>query len=113
MTVSRDASDNSASALEFDFWPSAAKAEPEPEPDPAPEPAEDAQPSPEPARAASAGERLAWGAIYGARRAVAVVAAVVLTSLLLTMIVNQDMTLVEAINLYRDRIASFIQAVTR
>lgn len=55
--------------------------------------------------------RLAWSAAYSIRAALVTVAVFVVSAVALTMVINPDMTLLDAINMYIDKIGGFVAGI--
>lgn len=55
--------------------------------------------------------RIAWSAAYTLRAAAVALAVLVVTAVLMTMVVNPDLTLVETVNLYVERVGEFVASL--
>ena len=105
-----EAADNSIEALELDLWDELGKGEPtldRQEAEDGDEGAAEEQVAPAPVEQAGPAVRLAWSAAYGIKATAIAVAVFVASALALTMVLNPDLTLLDAINLYIERIGDF------
>ena len=111
MAKSHDAVlDNSLEDLVLDLWDDGAQAPPEEEPEQAELETfvEKVDQKPASTLDAPVAIRLAWSAAYSIRAVVIVVVVFIVSALVITLIMNPEMTLLDAANLYIKRIGDFV-----
>lgn len=107
--------DNSVRDLVLELWEGREAEEKELSEEPAEESADQAE---EPSEApvvvveqAGPAVRLAWSAAYGIKAALIAVAVFLASAIVLTMVFNPELTLLEAVNLYIEKISEFVGGI--